>query len=282
LPASELVDIRTDVPQAAMRVLAAVRRWNRLRPRLGALVASEERFAASSEMGWCKGWPDADPVDVLASLAEATLQAHAEYLVAAPLTTQCSATFKRASELRKQLTADIKLLQQRQLLPQGLLRGLRRKKGYCNVAIDLTALVGLLQTHWHTISAKCAITHDELVAAKLLAEQLYAEAYDVRDRTARRQDATLLRAQAFTLMLRAYDALRGCISFLQPVACKDLAPSLYKGRGPRPAGRRKAEGLAEPTSSAPAHVDETHHGDTENAQEVDGEQSYSRQLCFSQ
>src|SRR6187399_347654 len=73
LPASQLVDIRIDVPQAAMRVLAAARRWDRLRPRLVVLVASEARFAASSPMGWCRGWPDADAVEVLVSLAEATL-----------------------------------------------------------------------------------------------------------------------------------------------------------------------------------------------------------------
>lgn len=276
LPASQLVDIRTDVLQAATRVLAAARSWDRLRPRLVVLVGSEARFAASSPMGWCTGWPDADPVEALVSLAEATLQAHAEYLIAVPLASQRNATFKRASELRKQFMADVRLLQQRQLLPQGALRGLRRTKGYCNVAVDLAVLVNLLEKHWQTISARCAITHDELVSAELLAQQLSAEAYDVRERAARREDATFLRARAFTLMLRAYDDLRACISLLEPRACKELAPSLYKGRGPRAASRRKTEKDVNEGRSTLTQV-----GEIGTAHASDEEELYSRQSFFS-
>lgn len=232
VPESLLVDIRTDVPTAASRVLTLVPRWAHLRAHIVEVFASPAWRAVPPQLQWFAP-PEEDPVALLVSIADATLQAHAEYLTAMRPTGQLAVVLKHASELRKRLLIDARVLEGRQLLPRGSLRNLRRHKGYVAVAIDLMALVSMLQEHWHSIEVNCAVTTDELAAGRLLANTLFRNAYNREARVARQAAASSLRTRAFSVLHYAYADLRRCIAFLQPTAHRTLAPSLYTGRGGR-------------------------------------------------
>jgi hypothetical protein len=250
VPAHEVIDISTDVTSAAMRVLALIRGWVHLRAHIATLLEARACVATTPRLQWCNG---ADPVAALQSIAEATLHAQSVYLTATPPQSVLVPTFKRASEMRKHLVGDAKTLERRHLLPRGSLHGLRRSKGYANVAADLTTLVTLFQTHWPTLHGKCAITHEELVTAERLAQTLIQKAQERSERAAHQTEATLLRARAFTVLHHAYGEVRRCIEFLEPNAHEALAPSLYKGRGRRTRSRLARSPDQEMTQPAPVH-----------------------------
>lgn len=236
LSESLLVDIRTDLPTAVSRVLTLVPRWAHLRAHIVEVFASPAWLAVPPKLQWLMA-PEEDPVALLVSIADATLQAHAEYVTAMRPTGQLAVVLKHASELRKRLLIDARVLEERQLLPRGSLRDLRRQKGYVAVAVDLMALVSLLQRHWDSIEANCAVTTDELAAGRFLANALFRNAHDRDARVARHAAASSLRTRAFSVLHYAYADPRRCIAFLQPSAHRTLAPSLYIGRGGH--GRRR-------------------------------------------
>jgi hypothetical protein len=119
-----------------------------------------------------------------------------------------------------------------------------RQRGYRNVAVELSALVAVMQQHWSAIQGRTGVTTEELSTASLLAQQLFRNGASRDARHPHQVEASLLRNQAFTVLTGSYEQMRRCIAFLEPEDAEQLAPSLYQGRG---GGSRKTEQPSEAT-----------------------------------
>jgi hypothetical protein len=181
---------------------------------------------------------DQQAIDELEGLAEATLQANADYLVAMMPQPGLTELLQEATELREQLRSDADVLVRRGLLPPGSLSGIKGLSGYRNTAVDLTALVSVLSNHWDALAGKTAVTKEELDHCSLVAQKIFRNAAGREGRHPNQVAAGRLRAQAFTLLSRAYNELRRCLGFLLASAedLEQIAPSFYQGRGGRPSG----------------------------------------------
>src|SRR5262249_40949034 len=108
---------------------------------------------------------------------------------------------------------------------------------------------------WSSVKDKTAATEQEVLRAGVLGP-LFLAALGVRDHgtAAPPSDASLLRAKAFTLFVRAYDEDRRAANYLRwhEGDADDLVPSFFKGRPrastaapePKPVGETGAAGTA--------------------------------------
>jgi hypothetical protein len=114
----------------------------------------------------------------------------------------------------------------------------------------LAVLVELLQKNWPRVAGRTAVQEAELEEAERLVEQ---RLYAVGDRKNKREPirkAKLVRAQAFALLTETYSQVQRAVTFLRWDAgdAEKLVPSLYKGRGRRPAKRKTNSPAAGATS----------------------------------
>ncbi len=124
-----------------------------------------------------------------------------------------------------------------------------------NLAYGVGALVSLLRDNWTRISARTALTVEELDEAQTLSQRL-AVSVVVRERGPDAVGkAALVRKQTFTMLFRIYDELRRAFSFLRwkEKDMDDFCPSLYVNQRPRPNQRKKEDAVQTPgaTPSAP-------------------------------
>jgi hypothetical protein len=144
-----------------------------------------------------------------------------------------------ATPLRENLLSDAEALARRDLLPTGTVEHIRSGSGQVDKANDLVALSTLFSLHWDQVKDKTAATQVEVARAGVLGPLLLA-ALGVREHGVAPlpSDASVLRAKAFTLFVRAYDECRRAATFLRwhEDDADTLVPSLYKGRGGRGPG----------------------------------------------
>ena len=143
--------------------------------------------------------------------------------------------FDQVAELRDMLQADALALAKRKILDEAQINKLRNGNGYKNVAFEVVGLIGLLREHWQAVQGRSALQPDELEHAGELAQQLVT-AVGVREQgPVVASAASLLRQQAFTLFMNAYDDARRAVSYLHWTAgdADAIAPSLFAGRGGR-------------------------------------------------
>jgi hypothetical protein len=143
---------------------------------------------------------------------------------------------EEGSELAEAMIADVRAMMVRKVLPADSLAEYEPGNGYRNLAHNLGMLSGLCIRHWSTIEGRSGITKDDVTRASMLNEEIIKVlGARVNDNGEASQNA-MLRAQAFTLLVRAYDELRRAIAFIRyhEGDVDEIVPSLYAGRGGRP------------------------------------------------
>lgn len=155
---------------------------------------------------------------------------------------------EEGSELVEIMIADVRAMMTRKVLPADSLGEYEPGNGYRNLAHNLGMLAGLCVRHWSTIEGRSGITKEDVTRASMLNEEILKVLGErVNDNGEAAQNG-MLRAQAFTLLVRAYDELRRAIAFIRyHEGDVDLiVPSLYAGRGGRPRTEDANKGIIAP------------------------------------
>ncbi|MFT3774880.1 MAG: hypothetical protein QM820_56755 [Minicystis sp.] len=233
---SEFVTINVDIPQSCAMVLGVVPHLRELRPQIA------------------KSLPDhpLDSFDKLETYALAAYHAHILWLPPETVENRVAALLEEATPLRENLLGDAEALARRGLLDADAVAAIRAGKGNVDKANDLVALSALFTSRWASVQHKTAATPAEIKRAAELGPLLLA-ALGARDHgvTFEPVEAADRRRRAYTLFFRAYDEARRVVTYLRwhEGDAELIAPSLYKGRGPR-ASTGKDEQGAEETADA--------------------------------
>ncbi len=220
LPARTLRVVNIDVSVAALIVTGAAPDIHKHRAELVAFFG-EERIR---------------PLDRLDLLARATLQAAARHRVVES-GAGLPELVERVAACRELLRAEVRSLIARKLLPAGVVGELTRGQGYKNISFDVLQLVAALRDSWDELRTKTGLTRLDLDEAERGAHQLVTMVGTRKQRG--RSASAELRLRAYTLMASTYDDARRAITFLRwkDGDADDIAPSLFRGRGHRPARR---------------------------------------------
>jgi hypothetical protein len=221
LEAAEIATVNLDISQAVSIAL-------------GALPGILEYADRLEEL------PGFDPKYVN-QLETYTLAAWYAHLQAAPGTTTQSELRKRIEEattLRTALLGDAEALVRRGIFDAQAVAQVRAGQGHQDLANDLVVLSAMFQQVWETIGGRTLATLAEIDRAAELGPALVA-ALGVRAAGVgpTPSEAAEQRMRAYTLFMRAYGEVRRGLSYLRwHEGDADLiAPSLYRGRGGRPA-----------------------------------------------
>ena len=139
------------------------------------------------------------------------------------------------SNIRDMLFADAMALAKRGVFDETRITKLRSGLGYKSLAFDVVGLVQILRERWADISNRTGVQQAELDHAAQLAQRLVTAVGLKEQQPVATNGVTLLRQQAFTLLVNAYDEVRRAISFLRwhEQDVESIAPSLWSGRGSR-------------------------------------------------
>ncbi len=210
-----LLPINLDPLAAVCIVRGALPKLLALRPRI---VAEAPAF----ELG---------NLDRLETYALALTEAHTEYLATSrPL--RMIELSEEASVMRATLLTDVKTLIHHGRISASRLLGLKRRKGHCNVAMDVLVLATILRVCWADVENMSAVTAADLDRAMNLGNELVALIGMNQHTPEAIAQAARERQQAYTLMVRAYSDARKAIRFVcRPNEDFDkIAPSLYQKR----------------------------------------------------
>jgi len=220
VPEDRLEPINLDVPTTVTTVLGA---WPEILA-LRAQVAVLPNF-------------DIGRFDKLRDYALALAHTHGAYrgLAAPP-----DGVVKLAEQLastRDMLFADAMALAKRGVFDEARVMKLRSGPGYKNLAFDVVGLVQILRERWADIANRTGVQQAELDQAAQLAQRLVTSVGIKEQQPVTANGVALLRQQAYSLLLHAYDEVRRAISFLRwhEQDVESIAPSLWSGRGTRPA-----------------------------------------------
>jgi hypothetical protein len=139
--------------------------------------------------------------------------------------------------IREQYLADATALAKRDLLSQEVVDKHRGGNSYKMIAFDVLGLVKVFEDHWDKIESKCALTKEDLDRSTGLANAL-VEAVGHKEQAAPAvNEVSLLRQQAYTVLVRAYNEVREALMFIRRGRgdVDAIAPSLWAGRGKRTA-----------------------------------------------
>jgi hypothetical protein len=105
------------------------------------------------------------------------------------------------------------------------------------VAFDVLGLVRIFEKNWASIEANTGATVTELARAKVLANRLITALGRREQAPPPKSETSLLRQRAFTLLVRAYAEVRHALTYIRRHHgdVDKIAPSLWAGRGKRPA-----------------------------------------------
>jgi hypothetical protein len=230
-PETSLAPVNLDVPSTVTTVLGA---W----PEISAL---------REQVAGLKGF-DVTQLDKLRDYALALGHAHGVYRGASGPPDGVAKLGEELSSIRDMLFADAIALAKRGVFDEGRIVKLRSGSSYKNLAFDVVGLVEVLRERWADIAGRTGVQSAELDHAAQLAQRLVTAVGVREQQPVATGAASLLRQQAFTLLLAAYDEVQRAISFLRwhEDDVESIAPSLWAGRGSRPAPQAPA---AAPTSS---------------------------------
>ena len=218
---SDLVAINIDVPQAVSLTLGVLDQLVSLR---SAIVQQLPEHPIAS-------------FDKLRLYALAAWYSHLLYLNETAPKNTIRELSEEAAPLRTNLLRDAEAAAGRSLVPSKTVEEIRSGQGNIDTANDLVALSALFSDNWKALQGKTAATQKEVARAGELGALLLT-ALGVREQVGSGTlPAAEHRAKAFTLFFRAYNEARRAVHYLRwhEGDADDFAPSLYKGRGGRPA-----------------------------------------------
>ncbi len=235
LPEQDLLPLNLDVPSTVTTVLGAWPEIRAFRDTVAALPGAnmtafdnlrDYALALAHTHGLFRGL--AGPPDGLAKMAE------------------------DLSNIRDMLFADAMALAKRGVFDETRIAKLRSGLGYKSLAFDVVGLVQVLRERWADISNRTGVQQAELDHAAQLAQRLVTAVGLKEQQPVAANGVPLLRQQAFTLLVKAYDEVRRAISFLRwhEQDVESIAPSLWSGRGTRPTP--EAAPVPPPVSVEPA------------------------------
>lgn len=237
VPEQELLPLNLDVPSTVTTVLGAWPEIRAFRDTVAALPGAnmtafdnlrDYALALAHTHGLFRGL--AGPPDGLTKMAE------------------------DLANIRDMLFADAMALAKRGVFDETRITKLRSGVGYKSLAFDVVGLVQILRERWADISNRTGVQQAELDHAAQLAQRLVTAVGLKEQQPAATNSVTLLRQQAFTLLVNAYDEVRRALSFLRwhEQDVESIAPSLWSGRGSRTAPDIQPAPAPAPVEAAPA------------------------------
>ncbi len=238
-----LEPINLEVPATCATVIGAYPEIIELRPQLESLSTF-----------------DISHVDNLRDYALALGHTHSEHRSEGGTSDKVSVLAAKCLDNRDLFHADATALAKRGLLDESRVAKLRGGNSYRMIAFDVIGLTGLFLSSWETIKDKTALTQAEMEEARTAANQLVS-AIGLREQAEpATSEVSLLRQQAYTLLVRAYNETRDAIAFIRRAEgdVDRIAPSLYAGRGRRVATEVVTPASpATPVATAPTEVANT-------------------------
>ena len=223
----ELATINMDIPVAVSTALGALANVRAMREEV---VTELPKHPIES-------------IDRLDTYAYAAWYAHLLALPASTSPAIVKTLEDEATPLREDLLGDAESLARRKKLDAKTVAEIRAGSGQVDKANDLVALAALFTHKWADIHDKTTATEAEIQRAAELGPLLLA-ALGVREVGAATapNEAADLRKRAFTLFVNAYDQCRRAAAYLRwdEGDADELVPSLWKGRGGRPAPKAPA------------------------------------------
>lgn len=232
-----LAPVNLDVPSTVATVLGA---W----PEIAAL---REQIA---------GLPgfDATRLDRLRDFALALAHAHSAFRGSAGPPDGVTKLAEELAAIRDVLFADATALAKRGIFDEARIAKLRSGPGYKSLAFDVAGLVQVLRERWTDIAGRTGVQATELDHAAQLAQRLVTAVGVREQQPVATGAAALLRQQAFTVLVEAYDEVQRGLSFLRwhEQDMETIAPSLWAGRGARPTAEAPVTpGAVSPTATTP-------------------------------
>jgi len=220
VPEQDLAPLNLDVPSAVATVLGA---W-------------PEIWALRDQVSKLPGF-DVSRLDKLRDYALALAHAHGVFRGSMGPPDGIAQMAEELATLRDMLFADAAALAKRGVFDEARIGKLRSGPGYKSLAFDVVGLVQVFRERWADIAGRTATQTTELERAGQLAQQLVTAVGLKEQQPVSATSASLLRLQAFTVFVRAYDEVRRAVAFLRwhEEDAESIAPSLWAGRGTRAA-----------------------------------------------
>jgi hypothetical protein len=218
VPEDALQGINIDIPTAVTTVVGA----------MDEILAQRDAMAQLGDF-------DLSLVDNLKDFPQASGHTHGLYRIAIGPKDPITKLGQEVTAIRDLLFSDALALSKRGLLSETVVTPLRSPSGHRNIAYDTISLVALFRENARALAGKTPVTAEELNGAVRIAEALLAALGERDQAPALSAAAVLLRQQAFTLFINAYDQVRRAVSYLRWNAddAESIAPSLWAGRGKR-------------------------------------------------
>jgi len=218
VPEESLRALNLDVPSIVTTVLGA---W-------------PEIFALRADVASLPGF-DMSRFDKLRDYALALAHTHGAFRGLAGPPDGLTKLAEELAGIRDMLFADAMALAKRGVFDEARVAKLRSGPGYKSLAFDVVGLVQILRERWAEISGRTGVQQAELDHAAQLAQRLVTSVGLKEQQPVATGGVALLRQQAFTLLVSAYDQVRRAISYFRwnEEDLESIAPSLWSGRGGR-------------------------------------------------
>lgn len=247
VPADALASVNLEIPRAARRALVVADRLAPLMPELAKLHDLDLRA-----------------IERLRIYALALLHAQALVDLAEEEATPLSVLVAEATPLRASLIATVEMLAHFGLISIERVEGIRRTKAYADLAAHLLTLALVLREVWDEVKNRVCVSRADVDRAVALSAAL-SKALGIReaspDPLAEPSDCRFVRAQAYTLFVRAYDECRRAVTYLRwhDGDVMQIVPSLRPRRARRARGE-STEGTPKDDSLDSNRVSEVGRG----------------------
>lgn len=229
IPEQDLITVNIDMMAAITTVTGALPEIRALRPEIEANLLNF----------------DLAQFDKLELYVLALTHTHTRYRSASLPKESVAGLTGELAVARDNLLANASSLANLRLLDGDRLKNVKTALGYRALASDVLTLCNVFRDDWARVEGKTPYTPAELHRLGTQALQLVSVLGSREQAPSTPAEATLLRQQAFTLFLRAYENARRAVHYLRGKEAESIAPSLYTSRS----GRRRDTEEATPAAA---------------------------------
>jgi hypothetical protein len=193
---------------------------------------------------------DHPAIKMLPDLVLAGLYIENEIASTSQATNELAPKIEEGTALAQVMVADIKALVLRKVLPVDALADYNSGNGFHALATNLGHVARLADRHWAAIEGRSGITRADIDRAGELNQEIFKYLGERAVNGGDLAQLAVLRAQNFTLIVRAYDELRRAIAYLRyhEGDVDEIAPSLFANRG---GNRNRKDDKVTPVGSKP-------------------------------